>query len=177
MVRLLFLSFIISQASFAQLNSGKSSLIIDSTVNLFVFVGQKISVNQFDANANYNQPISSEVDSATGETIVRKRSYIMDNAFEAKYKVIQSVFNDLRTDTIVFKAYDHYGRPGFENYSTVLLYISKSEDGSHYFHQKYQFDPLYKIKNNYWVGKNGESLQKLFNLRKEAVFKGRGLFK
>ena len=101
----------------------------------------------------------------------------MDNAFDAKYKIIQPVFNDLRTDTVVFKAFDHYGRPAFEKYSTVLLYISKSENGDYYFHQKYQFDPLYKKKNNSWVGKNGESVQELFDLKKKTVFKARGIFK
>lgn len=118
-----------------------------------------------------------EIDATTGDTLVSKRIYIMDNAYDAKYKVLQSVFNDLKTDTIIFKAYDHYGRPAFEKYSTVLLYISKSEDGTYYFHQKYQFDPLYKTRNNSWTGKNGESVRKLFEIRKKAVFKGQGIFK
>ena len=176
MIRLLSLLLIISQVSFGQLESKKAQLMKDGSVNLFAFVAQKISLDEFDPNANHKQPISIEVDSTTGDTIVRKKSYIMDHAFEAKYKVIQPVFNDLKTDTIVFKAYDHYGRPAFEMYSTVLLYISKSEDGSYYFHQKYQFDPLYKTKNSSWTGKNGESLQKLFKIKK-VVFKERGLIK
>ena len=167
----------IQQVSFGQLKSKKDSLITDSSINLFAFVAQKISLNEFNANVNYERPTSIEVDSTTGDTIMKRRSYIMDHAFEAKYKVIQPVFNDLKTDTIVFNAYDHYGRPAFELYSTVLLYISKSEDGSYYFHQKYQFDPLYKTKNGSWTGKNGESLQKLFKLKKKEVFKERGIFK
>ena len=151
---------------------------MDSTKNLYAFVGQKIYLEQYDPNSNYDDPISISVDSATGDTIVsRKVSYIIDRAFDAKYKVLQAVFNDLETDTIAFKAFDHYGRPEFEKYSTVLLYISKSENGEFYFHQKYQFDPLYKKKNNSWVGKNGESVQELFDLKKKTVFKARGIFK
>ena len=164
----------VSQISFGQLKPESKPLLVDSSINLFAFVAQKISLEEFDPN--YKQPIKVEVDSTTGDTIVTKRSFIMDNAFEVKYKIIQAVFNDLKTDTIVFKAYDHYGRPAFEMYSTVLLYISKSEDGSYYFHQKYQFDPLYKTKNRSWTGKNGESLQKLFNIKKKTVFKERGIF-
>ena len=140
-------------------------------------MGEKISLTEYDPNADYDKPKKIDIDSTTGDTIVQRRSFILDNAFEAKYKVLQCVFNDLKIDTITFKAFDHYGRPAFENHSPVLLYISKSEDGSYYFHQKYQFDPLLKSKNNSWVGKHGESLQTLFNQKKKTIFKTRGLFK
>lgn len=92
----------------------------DDSVNLYVFIGEKISVIEFDPNEN-NTLI--EIDSITGDTI-RRMSYVMDNGFKNKYKVVKNVFNDLKTDTIEFVAYDHYGRPGFENYNNVILYIS-----------------------------------------------------
>src|SRR5687768_1810237 len=176
MTRLLLLLLLLSQVSFGQSKTRKN-FPIDTSVNLFAFVGEKVSLTEYDPNASYNKPISIIIDTTTGDTIVQRRSYIMDNAFEGKYKVLQPVFNDLKTDTIVFKAFDHYGRPAFESHTPVLLYLSKSEDGSYYFHQKYQFDPLTKGKNGSWVGKNGESLQKLFNHKKKTVFKARGLFK
>jgi hypothetical protein len=176
MTKLLLLLLLLSQVSFGQSKTRKN-YSADTSVNLFAFVGEKVSLTEYDPNASYNKPVSITIDTTTGDTIVQRRSYIMDNAFEGKYKVLQPVFNDLKTDTIVFKAFDHYGRPGFESHSPVLLYLSKSEDGSYYFHQKYQFDPLKKGKDGSWVGIDGMSLQELFNIKKEAVFMARGLFK
>ncbi|NTS40414.1 hypothetical protein HRG84_05810 [Flavisolibacter sp. BT320] len=177
MTKLLLLLLFLSHMSFGQSKSEKRNLSIDTSVNLYAFVGEKISVVRYDPNSDSNTPTSIEIDEATGDTItMRKRSFVMDNAFEARYKVLHAVYNDLRADTIVFMAFDHYGRPAFENHSTVLLYLSKSKDGSHYFHQKYQFDPLAKSKEGSWKGKNGESLEKLFNAKKKTVFRERGVF-
>ncbi|WP_064966747.1 hypothetical protein [Tenacibaculum ovolyticum] len=94
--------------------------LIDESINLKVFIGEKILVNEFDPNKNNEKKV---IDSITGDTIIRK-TYVMDRGFLAKYKVVQNVFNDLKTDTIEFLVYDHYGRPEFENYENVLLYIS-----------------------------------------------------
>ena len=173
---LVLLLLLFPQLSFGQSTARVRPFIIDTSVNLFAFVGERVSLTEYDPNADYDKPIRTEIDSTTGDKIVQRRSYIMDNAFDAKYKVLLSVFNDLHTDTIVFKAFDHYGQPTFESHSPVLLYLSKSDDGSYYFHHKYQFDPLMKGESGYWVGKNGESLQELFNLKKKTVFKPRGLF-
>ncbi|MFT3796553.1 hypothetical protein [Flavobacterium sp.] len=115
----------------------------NSNVNLFAFIGKKISVQEFDPNAGKKEIV--ETDSITGEQFVRK-SITMDNAFKCKYVVIEKIFNDLKNDTVEFIAYDHYGRPGFDNYENVILYISKTKDGKGYFHQKYQYDPLFKKK-------------------------------
>lgn len=177
MTQLLLLFLILSQISFGQSKSENRHLSVDTSINLYAFVGEKISLVQYDPNSGSNNPISIEIDASTGDTItMRKRSFVMDNAFEARYRVLHAVYNELRVDTITFRAYDHYGRPAFENYSTVLLYLSKSKDGSHYFQQKYQFDPLVKGKDGSWRGKNGESLQDLLNVKKKAVFKERGIF-
>jgi hypothetical protein len=176
MTRLLLLLLLLSQTSFGQ-SKARKSFLIDTSVNLFAFVGEKVSLTAYDPNAAYNKPLSITIDTTTGDTIYQRKSYIMDNAFEGKYSVLQPVFNDLKADTIVFKAFDHYGRPAFEGHSPVLLYLSKSEDGSYYFHQKYQFDVLKRGKDGSWVGENGKSLEELFNIKKETVFKRRGVFK
>jgi hypothetical protein len=149
---------------------------MDTSINLYAFVGEKVSVTEYDPNAEYNKPLNIEIDSTTGDSIVKRRSYIMDNAFEAKFKILVPVFNDLKVDTIFFKAFDHYGRPAFEKFSQVLLYVSRSENGNYFFHQKYQYDEL-KRKKETWVGKNGESLLDLFEQKKKTVFTARGLFK
>ncbi len=109
----------------------------DIEKNLFAFIGKKISVNEFDPNENNS---FYTIDSLTNE-IIKHTSVVMDRAFRATYQVIQPVFNDLQLDTIEFIAYDHYGRPAFENYPYVILYLSKAEDGQ-YFHQKGLFNQL-----------------------------------
>lgn len=144
----------------------------DDSVNLYAFVGEKISVIEFDPNENNTR---IEIDSITGDTI-RRVSYVMDYGFKNKYKVVKNVFNDLKTDTIEFVAYDHYGRPGFENYKNVILYISLNKEKGHFYHQKYQYDAVEKTKNGTWKGLNGESIEKLFNAKKKGVLTARGLF-
>lgn len=116
--------------------------IENTSLNLYAFVGKKISVEEFDPNLN-NEEIT--IDSITGEKTIKTR-YIMDYGYIAKYLLIENVFNNLNRDTIEFLAYDHYGRPGFEDYDTVLLYISKSKNEEHYFHQKYQYDQMFTDK-------------------------------
>ena len=144
----------------------------DDSVNLYAFIGEKISVIEFDPNKNNTR---IKIDSLTGDTI-RRVSYVMDNGFKNKYIVVKNIFNDLKTDTIEFVAYDHYGRPGFENYKNVILYISLNKEKRYYYHQKYQFDPVVKTKNRTWKGLNGESIEKLFNEKKKGVLTSRGLF-
>jgi|GEM_PF-3153550 len=100
----------------------------------------------------------------------------MDRGFNNQYKVVKNVFNNIESDTIQFVAYDHYGRPGFENYENVILYISLSKEKGNYYHQKYQFDPVKKQKNGTWEGLRGESIEKLFHIKRKGVLTARGLF-
>jgi len=144
----------------------------DESINLFVFIGEKISVVEFDPNENNKVKV---VDPVTKDTIVKQR-HIMDYAFRVKFKVLQNVFNELKTDTIEFVAYNHYGRPGFESYKNSMIYISKSEQGDYYYHQKYQFNPLKGVDRK-WQGLKGESIKELFENKKNGVLKARGLFK
>lgn len=102
---------------------------------LYVFVGEKIELKRFSP-----EPVHK--DSST--TII-----IMDEAFKAKYRVLDWVYGDLKLDTIEFEAYDHYGTPGFAEYSHVLLYLEK-KDGKLY-HSKYQYNPLYQTAKGKWA--------------------------
>ena len=143
-------------------------LEIDKDINLYAFIGKKISMDEFEVK----NKIVYRVDSITKDTI-KQISIAMDRGFNATYQVIKPVFNDLKVDTIQFKVYNHYGRPYFEKQKYVLLYISKDNDN--FYLQKYQYDAVKKKKGT-WAGKNGQSLQELFNAKKEGVFKARKLF-
>ncbi|WP_299768374.1 hypothetical protein [uncultured Dokdonia sp.] len=120
-------------------NLKQEPLRIDNSKNLYAFIGRKISVTEFDPNNPIR--IKLKIDSITKDTI-QYQSYVMDSGFRCKYLIEKNVFNKIETDTIEFKAYDHYGRPGFEKYDQVLLYLSKDENGN-YYHQKYQFESLF----------------------------------
>jgi hypothetical protein len=139
-----------------------------ASINLYAFIGEKISVIEFDPNA-------IKINPNTGDTI-QQRGYIMDFGFKAQYKVLGNIFNDLQTDTIDFIAYDHYGRPGFENHQYVMLYISKDKEDGVFYHQKYQYDALVKTRNGTWQGVKGKSIKALFEKKKNGVFKARQIF-
>lgn len=94
---------------------------------LFVFIGEKIYVKE-----------------------LRDEEGGMDAKFLAKYKILERVCGNYSGNTIEFIVYDHYGRPSFEDYKTVMLYVSEHE--GKYYHEKYQFDPLYKTKDGRWAG-------------------------
>ena len=133
---------------FANSQNKKNSYFNDQKINLFVFVAEKISIQEFDPNKNNTV---KEYDSIEKDTISRKR-YVMDRAFRVKYKILKNVFNDLKTVEIEFIVYDHYGKPNFEKSKNVMLYISKSSNNQNYFHQKYQYDEVNKDKNGNWFG-------------------------
>jgi hypothetical protein len=155
----------------------------DKNVNLYAFVGKKIAVNYF--NPNDELANDEVIDSITGEKVLRK-TIALDLGFRCKYIVLKNVFNNLEKDTIEFVAYDHYGRPNFENSEYVLLYLSKSTKGNHFFHQKYQYDHLEKNYDgeffgySYTIKRRGEktffkkkrkaSLEELFSKKKNEVF-------
>ncbi|CAL2087508.1 hypothetical protein [Tenacibaculum sp. 190524A05c] len=142
-------------------------------VNLYAFIGEKISLTEFDPNKNNTK---MEVDSITGDTILYHNISI-DYAFKAKYKVLEKVYNKFKSDTIEFLVYDHYGRPKFENYEVVILYLSKDKNTNEYYHQKYQFDPItIDLDNGDWIGFEGESIKELFERKKNGVLKARGIF-
>ncbi|WP_139242024.1 hypothetical protein [Aquimarina spongiae] len=98
--------------------------MMNESVNLYAFIGEKLSVIEFDPNENNER---MEIDSITGDTLIFK-NWVMDNGFKCKYKVLRNVYNELETDTVEFEAYDHYGRPAFENYENAILYLSYSEE-------------------------------------------------
>lgn len=104
--------------------------------SLYVFVGEKIKIEE----------IPFKID-----TFPDGRMEIpMDGAFNCEYGIIEDVYGDYPSDTISFKAYDHYGVPAFSKYDNVMLFVSLGSDGKFY-HEKYQFFNLYKTKNEKWA--------------------------
>ena len=151
----------------------KDSLIEqkDKRVNLYAFIGKKISVEKIERHTTKTEKFIG----LDGDTVVQKVIHF-NQKFKAKYQVLRNVFNELETDTVSFIIYDHYGQPQFENYKNVLLYISFDKEDKNFYHQKYQFDPVKKTKRGNWKGLNGESIEELLNEKKNGVLTARGLF-
>jgi len=78
----------------------------------------------------------------------------MDGSFKAKYKILQRVYGNYPSDTIEFVAYDHYGIPAFSKYKNVLLFVSEYK--GKYYHEKYQYNDVYKTKDGRWAGSYAE---------------------
>ncbi len=151
--------------------------------NFFVFVGEKISLDSIPV-------VEGEIP--------------FDKGFKAKYKILKKLYGNFSADTIVFESYIHKGKvPGFSEYKTPLLYLSKEDNK--WYQEKYMYDEVFPTKNDRWagVGKSweyghsnnkdvkiapenilfidiGESIgnyaEDLFYLRKNGVLKARGLF-
>jgi hypothetical protein len=98
--------------------------------SLFVFVGEKIKVDRFEPK-------------------IAEGQILFDEAFKAKYKVVQRVYGNYQIDTIDFDAYDHIGTPAFSKFDNALLFVS-NHNGKFY-HEKYQYFDVYKTKEGKWA--------------------------
>lgn len=67
---------------------------IDDSKNLYAFIGEKISVTEFDTNEHNER---TEIDSITGYNMIYK-SYVMDNGFICKYHVTTNLYNQIEKD-------------------------------------------------------------------------------
>ena len=97
--------------------------------NLIAFVGKRIEVRKIPDPENLDR---------------------FDEKFEARYRVLSVIFGSYLKREINFTAFDHYGRPAFARYDTVLLYVS-SHRGKFY-HEKYQYHAVYPTKDGQWAG-------------------------
>ena len=120
----------------------------NDSINLYAFVGEKISVIEFNPNEKSEEIIENGIDEETGDSIkIIRKEYVMDNAYYCKYKVLKKLFNYLPNDTMEFVAYDHYGKPGFAQKDTVILYLSQNKETGNFYQRKYQYDYVSKDKN------------------------------
>ncbi len=99
--------------------------------NLVVFVGEKLSVVE--------RPSDEDPEVLT-----------LDAGFDASYRVLEVVYGRHDEATIDFVAWDHYGRPEFAEYDTVLLYVARDDQG--FVHHKYIFQPVYSTQGGGWSG-------------------------
>ena len=157
MYKVLILLPVIMLSSCASLNKEYSFPIKNNSKNLYAFVGRKIELIETG-----NREVSSffKIDSITNDSI-EYISIPMDFEFKAKYLVLKNIYNEIGSDTVEFTVYDHYGKPKFENFENVLLYLNLNNVDSTFYHNKYQFDQVKKKRNGNWTGVRGERILKL----------------
>jgi hypothetical protein len=119
----------------------------NSKDSLIAFIGEIIEV-KFSPEEKREEPVDTII-KGNDTDYVRHISISMDSRYIAKYKILQLIQGNYQRDTIEFIAFDHYGKPSFSKYKTVLLFVSIS-DGKLY-HEKYQYFALYLAKNGKWA--------------------------
>lgn len=103
----------------------------DSLPELYVIAAKKIKLTD-EENDNYCESMIA-----------------LDSKFNAEYKIVQSLYGHYEKDTINFTVYDHNGRPAFEEFDNVLIYVAKYCDKL--IHLKYQFSNIYKTADGRWA--------------------------
>lgn len=127
----------------------------DTSVNLYAFIGEKISVKQYIAIPNNKTDIST----SSNSKFVSCQNGVPQNLYEVKYKILKNVFNEYITDADSILTYKSYRYPEFKKHNTVILYFSKTNSGSYYYQGFY--DVVHKNSKGIWLGKNGKSPQQL----------------
>jgi hypothetical protein len=159
MHRILILPLLLIFCNCSSVHNKQELPIIVNSSNQYAFIGKKIEILEI---ANRDIKTIFKTDSITNE----RKEYIsmpMNYIFKAKYEVIQNVYNELKVDTLEFIVLDHYGRPKFEDYENVLLYLHYDNDVKDFYLDKYKFEVVTQKDNGNWKATNGKSLKRVIN--------------
>ncbi len=115
-----------------------SAAAADAPVETFVFVGERISIEEAPDPCD-------EAFRKTGE----RTCVSMDSLYEARYRVLQQIAGSHSGDDIGFMVADHYGFPPFARFRNALLFVALS-DGGPWLH-KYQAIPLHLTVDGQWA--------------------------
>jgi len=135
---------------------------------ILAFVGKKIFIEK----KNIDEYIDFEL--ADGSTIKRKIPRWNDR-FETRYKVLDVVEGSYEGASIDFENYDHYGRPTFPKFETVLLFLIN--DGGEWVNTSRTFFPVQRTSDGDWAkcgnlvrDDYNEDLKKLAASFEEKIF-------
>ncbi|MBS7334376.1 MAG: hypothetical protein KIG88_12360 [Weeksellaceae bacterium] len=107
-------------------------------VKVYAFVGELIEYRKVDYQEYYK--LDKE-----------KSPVYFDQMFVAKYKIIQPICNDFKSEIIEFVSFDHYGVPPMFKEKNPIVYLGFDEEKKEYFQYKYTWDQALFINNN-WYG-------------------------
>lgn len=119
---------------------------------LYVFIGEKIKVDYSDY-IKYCDRIS------------------MDTKYDAEYAILENLYGNFPKDTIKFVSYDHASRKRYDEYDTVLLYVT--EYCGNLIHVKYQYHDLYKTIEGKWASphnsRNYHNVDSTFHIKPRKI--------
>ncbi len=104
--------------------SNKITYQEDNQCNLYMFIGEKIEISKIPYK--HHQRIKF-IECEQGDTLYR-RTYMDEEQYLAKYKVIRNIYNNLKTDFVTF----YLTKPDYQNDKFSLIYLSKSANGFYY---------------------------------------------
>jgi len=119
--------------------------------NLYVIVATKIKLEELKLNINTKSHDDFLRKYGIIDSLGRGKDVQFDiSHYRAKYKIIRNLYNKIETDTVEFVNTSWYGRPPFEKFDYVVLYLYKNKNGV-FLSGHYMFDIAYKINHN-WYG-------------------------
>lgn len=146
---ILFLSFSlqITYSQFSQKTEPCEETITCNEKNpeIFIFIGKKIDVSPVKQSTNC---FTIETDPRT-QTNFEILETSMDSKFKSKYKILKKISKNITFKIIDFVSYDHASRVRYDEFENVLLFVGKY--CNELIHQKYQYEPVYKMKNGKWA--------------------------
>lgn len=106
-------------------------------VDTAVFVGERISI----------RPMPDPCRAAASET-GELTCITMDELFNARYRVVQSIAGADEGETLEFGVADHYGFPPFARFRYALLFVAMGD--APWLH-KYQAIPMHRTADKQWA--------------------------
>ena len=125
-------ALVASGCATATLKDFDNAYTIDGADKVLAVVGRKVAVEQV-------LPLPRESENEDEIVIV------MDEAFAARYEILELVHGAYDRRFVDFAAFDHYGYPKFARPEIVMVYLQEY-DGK-LFHWKYQWDPVHRTKD------------------------------
>jgi hypothetical protein len=112
---------------------------------IFIFIGKKINVSPVEQPRSC-YTIGTDPETKTKIKLLNRR---MDSKSKSKYKILKKISKNINFEIIDFVSYDHASIVRYDEFENVLLFVGKY--CNELIHQKYQYQPVYKMKNGKWA--------------------------
>lgn len=146
---ILFLSFSlqIAYSQFSKKNEPCDEVIPCDEKNpeIFIFIGKKINVSPVKQPQSC-YTIVTDPKTKTKTELLHLR---MDSKSKSKYRILQKISKNVNFEIIDFISFDHNSKVRYDEFENVLLFVGKY--CNELIHQKYQYQPVYKMKNGKWA--------------------------
>lgn len=109
---------------------------------ILAFVGKKVSIEK------NNLTLTEEIELPDGTMATRIVPRLSDR-FEARYEILETIKGSYEEPYIDFVNHDHYGRPTFPKFETVLLFLMNN--GGEWVNTSRTFFPVQRTTDGDWA--------------------------